>query len=366
MAITDSILNQLKKEPEVIQQQKTEEQHVESSQDTELKSGLKSIMADAMKDRQPVEQPAEQQKIMPELENVPESLDSSVGSSVSAETSSDEPHKDGIYETEKTDVIRLENICQSFKKSDGSEFKLFDNFNLNISDFKNAGQFISIMGASGSGKSQLIKMISGLTKPQSGKIYMYGKEYDDKTTVPMTFQQPSCFEWQRVLDCVALPLKLKGVKKEEREEKARKMLKLVGLEGQEDKWARYPDLSGGQRQRVALARNLVANSQILLLDEATSALDIIAKKEIQNILLDIYYSSEVDPTILNITHSVDEAVYLSNRVIILKPNPCQIYKVIDIDFGDVRRNSSIRELPQFNEYVKEIERYMEEISNASK
>ena len=182
----------------------------------------------------------------------------------------------------------------------------------------------------------------------------------------MTFQQPSCFQWQRVIDCVALPLRLHGIKKEERDELAMKMLKLVGLEDQADKWARYPDLSGGQQQRVSLARNLVANSQILLLDEATSALDIIAKKEIQNVLLDIYYSSEVDPTILNVTHSVDEAVYLSNRVIILKPNPCQIYKVIDIDFGDVRRTADIRELPQFSEYVKQIEHYMNEISQASR
>jgi NitT/TauT family transport system ATP-binding protein len=144
------------------------------------------------------------------------------------------------------------------------------------------------------------------------------------------------------------------------------MLKLVGLEGQEDKWARYPDLSGGQRQRVALARNLVANSQILLLDEATSALDIIAKKEIQNILLYIYYSSEVDPTILNITHSVDEAVYLSNRVIILKPNPCQIYATIDIDFGPERRTHSIRNTDKFSAYVRQIENIMEEIHNSSK
>lgn len=369
MSITDSILNQIKKEPEseAVGVENTKQKAVETQQDNSLKSGLKSIMADAMKTEQPVEQqqPAVQQ--MPEPENVPESLDASIGTTPAAvpETEqSGEPRMDGIYETENVDVIRLENICQSFKKADGSEFKLFDNFNLTISDFRNTGQFISIMGASGSGKSQLIKMIAGLTKPQSGKIYMYGKEYDDKTTVPMTFQQPSCFEWQRVLDCVALPLKLKGAKREEREEKARKMLKLVGLEGQEEKWARYPDLSGGQRQRVALARNLVANSQILLLDEATSALDIIAKKEIQNVLLDIYYSSEVDPTILNVTHSIDEAVYLSNRVIILKPNPCQIYKVIDIDFGDIRRDASIRELPKFNEYVQQIERYMEEISKS--
>jgi len=273
--------------------------------------------------------------------------------------------KDGIYEKESTDVIRMVDICQAFDKSDGSKFVLFDHFNLTISDFKGQGQFISIMGASGSGKSQLIKYIAGLTKPQSGKIFMYGKEYDDKTTVPMVFQQPSCYKWKTVLQNVELPLKLQGVDKEEREKKARAMIKLVGLEGQEDKWARYPDLSGGQRQRVALARNLVSNNQILLLDECTSALDILAKRKMQDILLDIYYSAEVDPTIINVTHSIDEAVYLSNRIIILKPNPCQIYKVIDVDFGNIRRTPDIRELPKFNEYVKQVERIMEEIGKSN-
>ena len=345
-SLTDSILNS------VIRQGESD---VQSVAQPDVKQDVQPINI-------PLEHPTQQ---MPEPENVQETLDVSILSEP-ADRLSQKVIMDGIYETEKIDVIRLENICQSFPKSDGSVFKLFDNFNLTISDFKNQGQFISIMGGSGCGKSQLIKMIAGLTKPQSGKIYLYGKEYTDKTTVPMTFQQPSCFQWQRVIDCVALPLRLHGIKKEERDELAMKMLKLVGLEDQADKWARYPDLSGGQQQRVSLARNLVANSQILLLDEATSALDIIAKKEIQNVLLDIYYSSEVDPTILNVTHSVDEAVYLSNRVIILKPNPCQIYKVIDIDFGDVRRTADIRELPQFSEYVKQIEHYMNEISQASR
>ena len=287
-------------------------------------------------------------------------------SRLSPRTSSGPAGKDGIYEKEATDVIRMVDICQAFDKADGSKFVLFDHFNLSISDFKGQGQFISIMGASGSGKSQLIKYMAGLTKPQSGKIFMYGKEYDDKTTVPMVFQQPSCYKWKTVLQNVELPLKLRGVEKEEREKSARAMIKLVGLEGQEEKWARYPDLSGGQRQRVALARNLVSNSQILLLDECTSALDILAKRRMQDILLDIYYSSEVDPTIINVTHSIDEAVYLSNRIIILKPNPCQIYKVIDVDFGNIRRTPDIRELPKFNEYVKQAERAMEEIGERLK
>lgn len=274
--------------------------------------------------------------------------------------------KDGIYEKENVDVIQLIDICQAFEKSDGSKFVLFDKFNLTISDFKNQGQFISILGGSGCGKSQLLKILAGLTKPQSGRVVLYEKDYDDKSTLPMVFQQPSVYKWRTVLDNVALPLKLKGVSRKEREEKAMEMLKIVGLEDQADKWARYPDLSGGQQQRVALARNLVANSQILLLDEATSALDIVAKREMQDALLNIYYSSKVDPTVLNVTHDISEAVYLSNRVYILKPNPCTIYSVIDIDFGDVRRTPDIRNLEKFSNYVKQIENIMEEINNNKK
>ena len=355
MSLSDSILNSVLKKDEPVEQsqlqQVAEDVQENVSKTSELSEGLQSLIEEkkTLEDAsiQETEQPIETNETKQEPQDVSTSAEN-----ISISDNSSSSEKDGIYEVEKVDVIKMENICLSFPKNDGSIFKLFDNFNFSIKDFSKIGQIYSIMGASGSGKSQLIKMIAGLSKPQSGKIYMYGTEYDDKTTVPMTFQQPSCYEWQRVLDCVALPLRLKGVGREEREEKARHILKLVGLEGQEDKWARYPELSGGQRQRVALARNLVANSQILLLDEATSALDIISKK--------------VDPTIINVTHSVDEAVYLSNRIIILKPNPCQIYKVIDVDFGNVRREASIRDLPQFNEYVKEIEHHMEEISKSNK
>ena len=260
-----------------------------------------------------------------------------------------------------TDVFTLDNINLSFDTSNG-KFTLFDNFNFRIEDIPNEGQFVSILGASGSGKSQILKLLSGLSKPQSGSIKFYGKEIDSNHHIPMVFQQYSAFPWMTVLENVMLPLKLKKVPEQEAQTRALDMLKLVGLEDQKDKWAQYPALSGGQLQRVSIARNLVDKSQVLLLDEATSALDIFSKREMQKALLDIYYSSELDPTIINVTHDISEAVYLSNRIIVLAANPCRIHAIKAINFGTGRRTEQIRETSQFAEYVREIERLMDEVN----
>lgn len=268
---------------------------------------------------------------------------------------------DGKYSVEALDVISLKHITQHFKQPDGSVFKLFDDFSLDIKDFSGEGQFISIMGASGCGKSALLRMISGLVTPPSGTIEMYGKQYDDKTSVPMVFQHYSSFPWMSVLENIELPLKMRGIGKEERRKKAMEMVRLVGLDGHEHKYAQYPTLSGGQLQRVALARNLVFSSQIMLLDEATGALDIFAKRDMQQALLNIYYSAEYDPTIINVTHDVTEAVYLSNRVYVLQANPCRVHKVIDVKF-DRKRTPSLRETSEFANYVKEIEVAMDEVN----
>ena len=142
---------------------------------------------------------------------------------------------------------------------------------------------------------------------------------------------------------------------------AMNMIKVVGLEGHENKFAQYPTLSGGQLQRVSLARNLVYSSQILLLDEATGALDIFAKREMQDALIGIYSNADFDPTILNVTHDIQEACYLSNRIYILEPNPCRIYKVIDVRYNTEKRTQAIKETPEFAEYVRQVEQAMEEI-----
>jgi NitT/TauT family transport system ATP-binding protein len=209
--------------------------------------------------------------------------------------------------------------------------------------------------------SQLLRCISGLNHPDSGIIKIYGKEKTNKDILPMVFQQYSSFPWMTVLENVTLPLKWTGMGKKEREEKAREMLKIVGLEGQENKWAQYPILSGGQLQRVAICRCLISNPQILLLDEICSGLDVISRKNMQNFLLEIFNNPKIDLTFLNVTHSPEEAVYLSNRVYILTANPCTIHSVIDINF-DCPRNEDLRKTQKFTEYVNQIDTIMNQIN----
>lgn len=259
---------------------------------------------------------------------------------------------DGAYELEDgPNVINLENVTLKF-----GDFTLFDKLNFSIPDFKGEGQFIAIMGESGSGKSQLSRLISGLKVPNSGVVKMYGKPYTDKTYVPMVFQQYSSFPWMTVIENVALPLKMKGVSKEEREAKAMEVIKLVGLNGHENKWAQYPTLSGGQLQRVSLARNLVADSQIMILDEYSSGLDTTSKATMQDILLKLFYNNKIDRTFIMITHDINEAIYLSQRVYLLDAKTHTFGDVIDIKF-DGKRDRNIIGSQKYQEYYKRIENF---------
>jgi len=260
-----------------------------------------------------------------------------------------------------TDVINLEGITQVYKGAK-EDFTLFNNFTLNIEDDPNEGQFISILGKSGCGKSTILRYIAGLQKPTSGDIYLYGKKKTDKDHIPMVFQQYSSFHWKSVVENVALPLLLKGVNKTEAFDKAEEIIKLVGLAGHERKWAKYPLLSGGQLQRVAIARSLIANPQILLLDEPFSALDIKNRTELQNVLLDLFYSDKVDVTFILVTHDIREAVYLSNRLYVMKNNPGDIYKQLDINFGPGRRNRETKFSSQYIGLTKQVEDMFHELN----
>jgi len=262
------------------------------------------------------------------------------------------------------DIINLVNINQVYSDIDPINV-VFKNFNLDIKDIKDQGQFITIMGKSGCGKSTLLRYISGLQEPTSGDVYIYGKKRTDKDRIPMVFQQYTSFEWKTVLQNVALPLILKGINKEEANEKAMEMIKVVGLAGHENKWAKYPILSGGQLQRVAIARNLVVNPQILLMDEPFGALDTVTRKQVQVFLRSIFENAKIDPTVIFVTHSESEAVFLSTDIYILDSGPATVRHHFNIDLPQAR-NDSIRYSNQFTEYVNKLGSLLDELKKEEK
>jgi NitT/TauT family transport system ATP-binding protein len=257
------------------------------------------------------------------------------------------------------DIINLVNITQVYSDHTPPNV-VFKDFNLDVKDIKNQGQFITIMGKSGCGKSTLLRYISGLQVPTSGEVYIYGKKRTDKDRIPMVFQQYTSFEWKTVLQNVALPLILKGVSKNEANDKAMDMIKIVGLAGHESKWAKYPILSGGQLQRVAIARNLVVNPQILLMDEPFGALDTVTRKQIQVFLRSIFENAKIDPTVIFVTHSESEAVFLSTDIYILDSGPATIRHYFNIDLPQ-HRNDSVRYSTEFTDYVNKLGSLLEDL-----
>jgi NitT/TauT family transport system ATP-binding protein len=262
---------------------------------------------------------------------------------------------------QSADIINLVSITQIYTEHTPHNV-VFKDFNLDIKDIKDRGQFITIMGKSGCGKSTLLRYISGLQVPTSGDVYIYGKKRTDKDRIPMVFQQYTSFEWKTVLQNVALPLILKGIPKDEANGRAMDMIKIVGLDGHEKKWAKYPILSGGQLQRVAIARNLVVNPQILLMDEPFGALDTVTRKQIQVFLRSVFENAKIDPTVIFVTHSESEAVFLSTDIYILDSGPATIRNHFSIDLPP-NRNDSVRYSTAFTEYVNKLGSLLEDLKN---
>lgn len=249
---------------------------------------------------------------------------------------------------EDVNVFDFININKSF-----GSFKLFENLTLSIPDFKNEGQFITFLGKSGCGKTQLLKIITGLSAPDSGIVKLYGKDLTSQDHIPMVFQQYSTYPWMKVIDNVALPLKLKGIPKKERYERAMELIKLVNLEDHVKKYCRYGPLSGGQLQRVSIATSLACDSKILLLDEYSSGLDYLTKSELQDLLIKIFNDKKIDRTFILVTHDLLEAIYLSNQIIIFEPNPCKIKDIVNIKFSQ-ERTQEIKESQEFKDYQSKI------------
>ncbi len=257
------------------------------------------------------------------------------------------------------DIIELRNINQTY---DNGKTMIIKNLNLLIEDKPNQGQFVVILGASGCGKSTILRYIAGLQQPSSGEVFIKAKLRAESDRIGMVFQQYSSFPWMTVLENVALGLEFKGIPAKERHSKAMEMIKIVGLEGQEKKYAKYPTLSGGQLQRVAIARSLLVNQEIILMDEPFGALDIYTRLKMQDFVIDLW--QKVHPTIILVTHDISEAVYLGDDIYIMSANPGEIVDHITTDLpGD--RTKEIKRTKAFVEKLYYIEDKMIQLQNAA-
>ena len=255
--------------------------------------------------------------------------------------------------------FEIDHLTHIFDKGTEHEFKIFNDFSLKVEDKPMISEVVSIMGGSGCGKSCILKMAAGLMTPQKGDIRIFGQHINEYKSVPMVFQSYSSFHWMTVIDNVALPMVLKGMDKKDAREKAMETLKLVGLEEHASKYANASKLSGGQLQRVSIARCLTSNSKVFFLDEATGALDIKMKREIQDLIIKI--AEETEHTIINVTHSLEEALYISNKIFILKPNPCTIFEEMDIDYGSEKRGRWIFDSQKYREFSKHLSASLDEV-----
>ncbi len=212
------------------------------------------------------------------------------------------------------------------------------------------GEFLSVIGPSGCGKSTLFHVIGGLTGGYAGRVLVNGTPVVGRSAaIGMVFQEESTFPWRTVIENVALPLELRKVPRLERLERARDLVRLVGLAGFEQ---RYPsELSGGMRQRVSLARTLAMKPEILLMDEPFASLDEQTRMLLGDKVLQI--QQELTQTTLLITHSITEAVQLSDRIVVMTYRPGRIKAIYDIDLPRPR-TADVLTSPAFGQYVADI------------
>lgn len=266
------------------------------------------------------------------------------------------PIADTNSKFEPVDILNLRNIKQVYNAGKPNEMSIFDgSLSFDVKDVRARGQFVTILGESGCGKTTILKYISGLQKPTSGEILIQGKPQTEKDRAGMVFQTYGCFPWLKVIDYVMLPLKIKGVPGKQATERAMEIIAATGLEKHKDKYAQYGILSGGQLQRVAIAASLVANDKILLMDEPFGALDNKTRGDMQDRLLSIW--NRIEPTILLVTHDITEAVYLSDQIVIMQANPGKIVKTIEVNVD--KADQRAKRGTEFTKLVYEIEDIMD-------
>jgi NitT/TauT family transport system ATP-binding protein len=239
-----------------------------------------------------------------------------------------------INDVNSPDVLELKSVSQQY----GDDL-IFENINLLVEKTTTKGIIKVILGPSGCGKSTLLRYIAGIQTPTRGEVLINGRGQSDKDVVGMVFQKYSSFPWRTVKENVNYGVDLKTNsflkvknyltdKKSETYDKLMDIIETVGLKGHEDKFAQYPILSGGQLQRVAIARSLMATPDVLLMDEPFGALDISTRLQMQKLLLKIY--SELNTTIILVTHDIQEAIYLADEIYIMSKAPSHFVHHINV------------------------------------
>jgi NitT/TauT family transport system ATP-binding protein len=252
-----------------------------------------------------------------------------------------------------TAMIQIDHVSQMFQTSARQDHLALSDISLSVAN----GAFVSILGPSGCGKSTLLYIVGGFVQPTKGIARMKGEAIrgpgPDRGPV---FQEFALFPWKTVLGNVMYGPRQQGVKHAEAEAQSRALLEMVGLKGFENFYPK--ELSGGMKQRVALARTLAYHPEVLLMDEPFGALDAHTRTRLQNDLLNIWERDR--KTVLFVTHSVEEAVFLSDKVVMMTPSPGRIRQIVDIDLPRPRRRAELLLDPRYQKYVVEIERMFDD------
>lgn len=235
-------------------------------------------------------------------------------------------------------IIEAVGIEKSYPQADGTRIQVVGSTNLAIE----SGKIIALLGPSGCGKSTLLRILTGLSQPSSGTLLWHSKPLDGQTpNVAIVFQSFALFPWLTVLENVEAPLEAKGVEAVERRKRALRALDTVGLDGFE---TAYPkELSGGMKQRVGFARALVVEPEVLFMDEPFSALDVLTAENLRNELMELWLSKKMPTSaIFIVTHNIEEAVMLADRVMVLGRNPARVRSDFMIRLKHPRERKSAR------------------------
>ncbi len=246
-------------------------------------------------------------------------------------------------------LVRITDLQKTYRTKDGNVIEALKDINLDV----HASEFISIVGPSGCGKTTLLKILAGILARSAGQVVMGGRSLNGPSReLGVVFQAPVLLPWRTVLQNVMVPVEVQKRDRAVFEERARRLLAMTGLTGFEGK---YPsELSGGMQQRVGICRALVHDPSFLLMDEPFGALDAMTRESMNGELQRIW--SESRKTVLLVTHSIAEAVYLADRVVVMTPRPGRIVDVINVDLPRPR-TLAMHNTPEFGRFVAAIRRH---------